>query len=65
MEKIIAEKLTAEIKLAIRSMLNDRPELMAGQIAAELSVTELEVVSQLPQDQFALLSLIEKDSLLE
>ena len=64
MEKIIAEKLNDESKLAIRSMLNDRPDLMAGQIAAELAVTELEVVSQLPQEQFALLSLSEKDSLL-
>lgn len=65
MEKIIEEKLTEESKLAIRSMLKDRPELMAGQIAAELAVTELEVVSQLPQGQFALLSLSEKDILLE
>lgn len=64
MEKIIAEKLNDESKLAIRSMLNDRPDLMAGQIAAELAVTELTVVSQLPQEQFALLSLSEKDSLL-
>ncbi len=65
MENKIAEKLTDEIKLAIRSMLNDRPELMAGQIAAELAVTELEVVSQLSEGQFALLALSEKDCLLE
>lgn len=65
MQKVIEPDLSTDKAIAIRTMLNDRPELMAGQIAAELAVTELEVVTQLPPEQIALLPLSEKDSLLE
>jgi len=51
-------------KDAIRQMLSDSPELLLGQIADALNVTELEVVAQLPEDQCVLLPLDQKDNLL-
>ncbi|WP_299571226.1 heme utilization cystosolic carrier protein HutX [uncultured Shewanella sp.] len=48
----------------IKQYLADNPAAMPGQVAAELAITELEVVNALPVEQLALLPLSEKDSLL-
>ncbi|WP_153913005.1 heme utilization cystosolic carrier protein HutX [Shewanella sp. TC10] len=48
----------------IKQYLADNPAAMPAQVAAELSITEFEVVSALPAEQLALLPLTEKDDLL-
>lgn len=48
----------------IRQHLIDNPSAMPSQIAAELNVSEFEVVSALPSEQLALLPISEKDTLL-
>ncbi|MEZ9819562.1 heme utilization cystosolic carrier protein HutX [Shewanella sp. 10N.286.45.A1] len=48
----------------IRQHLIDNPSAMPSQIAAELNVSEFEVVSALPREQLALLPVSEKDALL-
>ncbi|MCL1092595.1 heme utilization cystosolic carrier protein HutX [Shewanella kaireitica] len=48
----------------IRQHLIDNPSAMPSQIAAELNVSEFEVVSVLPTEQLALLPVSEKDALL-
>ncbi|ACJ30646.1 Conserved hypothetical protein [Shewanella piezotolerans WP3] len=48
----------------IRQHLIDNPSAMPSQIAAELNVSEFEVVSALPTEQLALLPVSEKDALL-
>lgn len=48
----------------IRQHLIENPSAMPSQIAAELNVSEFEVVSALPTEQLALLPVSEKDALL-
>ena len=48
----------------IQQYLLENPMTMPAQVAAELSITELEVVTALPAEQVALLPLAEKDNLL-
>ncbi|MEZ9199577.1 heme utilization cystosolic carrier protein HutX [Shewanella sp. 10N.286.54.B9] len=48
----------------IRQHLIDNASAMPSQIAAELNVSEFEVVSALPSEQLALLPISEKDTLL-
>ena len=48
----------------IKQYLTENPAAMPAQVAVALSITELEVVTALPEEQLSLLPLSEKDDLL-
>lgn len=48
----------------IRHYLNENPQAMPAQVSAALNVSERQVVAALPDDQFTVLPLAEKDALL-